>query len=798
MSEIKNFNINETFQMAIQNHREGNIVKAKNLYSRVLELDPNHENANINIGVIFQQLGEFQSAKKCYENVLKNNSKNIRAYTNLGVVFKNLEKIEEAIKCFDKAIEISPDSLEAQTNLGVIFQELEEDEKALKCYEQVIKINPNNISAHNNIGIIFLKLGELQKAKKFFENATKLNPNYLRGYINLGTVHKKLKENNKALNYYKKAVEINPNYSTIQNDLGVIFQELGDYQKAKACYEKAINIDPNFSKAYCNLAVVLKALGENEKVLDNFQKTIELDPDNLIALNGIIEWLISYTITDKKNLKNLCLSLFKKNNVNHNEISFNARLSLIDQEIENKITENINLNSSIFSNKIVTKLIKEELFSLMLQKSIIADKFLEKLLSRIRSEALFQLNKENRKILIENLDFFISLAQQCWLNEYVYIQSEEETTSIKNLKNKLEKNQKIDELELVILGCYIPLNNSEIIKQNLLNYKPKNKLFNDLINLQIKEPLKENELAKSIDALGEITDLTSNRVKKQYEVNPYPRWRFAKENLKFDFFEVLNSVIKPNKIFDNHKFENPNVLIAGCGTGRDPISANIYKNANILGIDLSISSLAYAKRKTEELNYNNISYMHADILDLKKLNKKFDIIQSSGVLHHMNKPIEGLKVLLDILQPHGFLRLGLYSEIARQNVIEARQLIKNLNFKNNIEDIKKFRQFILNDSENKSLQKLTEGLDFYSTSTTRDLLFHVQEHRFTIPEISKILNDLNLEFIGFEISKSSIKTQYSKLYPDDKKNNSLYNWHQFEMSYPDTFFDMYQFWVRKK
>ena len=78
------------------------------------------------------------------------------------------------------------------------------------------------------------------------------------------------------------------------------------------------------------------------------------------------------------------------------------------------------------------------------------------------------------------------------------------------------------------------------------------------------------------------------------------------------------------------------------------------------------------------------------------------------------------------------------------------------------------------------------------------MLFHVQEHRFTIPEITKILNDLNLEFIGFEISKSSIKTQYSKLYPDDKKNISLHNWHKFEMSHPDTFFDMYQFWVRKK
>ena len=105
MDEIKNLNISKTFQMAIQSHKDGNIIKAKSLYIKVLELDPNHENANINIGVIFQQLGEFQNAKKCYEHVLKNNSKNIKAYINLGVVFKNLGKIEEAKKYFEKAIE---------------------------------------------------------------------------------------------------------------------------------------------------------------------------------------------------------------------------------------------------------------------------------------------------------------------------------------------------------------------------------------------------------------------------------------------------------------------------------------------------------------------------------------------------------------------------------------------------------------------------------------------------------------------------------------------------------------------
>ena len=74
-------------------------------------------------------------------------------------------------------------------------------------------------------------------------------------------------------------------------------------------------------------------------------------------------------------------------------------------------------------------------------------------------------------------------------------------------------------------------------------------------------------------------------------------------------------------------------------------------------------------------------------------------------------------------------------------------------------------------------------------------MFHVQEHRFTIPEISKMLKNLNLEFLGF--MNPFIKTKFSKFFLNDKKNISLDNWNQFEISNPDTFSNMYQFWVRK-
>ena len=261
-----------------------------------------------------------------------------------------------------------------------------------------------------------------------------------------------------------------------------------------------------------------------------------------------------------------------------------------------------------------------------------------------------------------------------------------------------------------------------------------------------------------------------------------------------DLFQ-LNNEINPNKVEYSNKFVNPNVLIAGCGTGKHITIAERYLNANILGVDLSLASLAYAKRKTEELGFKNIEFLHADILQLKNLNRKFDVIECVGTLHHMKDPLTGLKVLLDLLEPHGFLKLGLYSEISRQHIVKAREFIKKKKFKNTIKDIRNCRESIANEKDDLLLQKVFHSKDFYSTSMVRDLMFHVQEHRFTLPEISKILKNLNLEFLGF--INPTIKNKFSKFFLNDVKNISLDNWNQFEINNKDTFSNMYQFWIRK-
>ena len=90
---------------------------------------------------------------------------------------------------------------------------------------------------------------------------------------------------------------------------------------------------------------------------------------------------------------------------------------------------------------------------------------------------------------------------------------------------------------------------------------------------------------------------------------------------------------------------------------------------------------------------------------------------------------------------------------------------------------------------------VTSG-DFFSTSGCRDLLFHVQEHRLTLPQIADFLAENGLAFIGFDLDPLTTQ-RFLTRFPDDKSMANLASWEVFERENPGTFSGMYQFWVQK-
>ena len=421
---------------------------------------------------------------------------------------------------------------------------------------------------------------------------------------------------------------------------------------------------------------------------------------------------------------------------------------------------------------------------------------MEKLLSEIRRNICHIISKNEETASKSVLQFVIALGEQCFLNEYVYSITEEENICINKILNRCI-NGELNETNISILSCYYPL--YKLLDQIPLleNFNSSHSSFKGLIELQIREPLKEIELSKKIKKLGKINNDISLKVKSQYEENPYPRWRYGDPSINQKIYstQVINNEISPNFITHNFGDDQLEILIAGCGTGNQILQAQEYKNAQLTAIDLSLASLAYSQRKINELDIKNIELIQMDILEVNLLEKQFDIIQCSGVLHHMYDPIKGLKVLLDILKNNGFLKLGLYSELGRKDVVKAKNYISREQFQPNEVDIRSFREKVIS-GEFGDLTSLTTTSDFYSLSEVRDLCFHVQEHRFTINQLQKILQINELNFLGFLLPKS-YKSLYEQYYPEDQNQTNLQNWAKFEEKHPDTFRGMYQFWVSK-
>ena len=240
------------------------------------------------------------------------------------------------------------------------------------------------------------------------------------------------------------------------------------------------------------------------------------------------------------------------------------------------------------------------------------------------------------------------------------------------------------------------------------------------------------------------------------------------------------------------------ILVAGCGTGTQPIEeARLYSGAKVLAIDLSLASLAYAKRHTIALGIDNIEYAQADILKLGSLDRTFDSIACTGVLHHLGDPLEGWRRLLPLLRPRGYMHLGLYSETARRPIVSAQNYLAARNFRSTLFDIRRARQEIFALPDGSPEEEVTSRQDFYSSSECRDLLLHVQEQRLSLPQIEAFLAEHDLEFLGFLLPFGVLR-RYEQRFPEDRSKTDLALWHQFESENPYTFMNMYEFWVQKR
>jgi len=384
---------------------------------------------------------------------------------------------------------------------------------------------------------------------------------------------------------------------------------------------------------------------------------------------------------------------------------------------------------------------------------------------------------------------------QVFLNEFIYDADNEELQEVSLLIAKvtddLTRKRCPSEWDLLKISLYEDLNSF-----NLDHYRNELGRLKLILKKHIDDGREEKRIANKIKKSKAINNSVSKLVKQQYEENPYPRWESAKFNFQPRDITSIHQKHRTNLEIKNiDRKSEIRLLVAGCGTGQEPIRlAKNIRNVNIDAVDISLRSLSYSKRKAEEMNVQNIRFYHEDILNLSSSSKKYDIIYSSGVLHHMEDPSHGLGVLAKLLEDNGYMHLALYSSLGRRGLKEIQDIIKGLNLEPNLKNIRSIREFLLKKQfKDKSLLHIATFTDFFSTSEFRDLLLHEREHTFSLLEIEKLLEENSLKFCGF----SNVNTlPHAEL--DERALFELKSWDAVEKKNPNLFSNMYQFYCQRK
>ncbi len=740
--------------------------------------------------------GNLDLAEKGYLTFIKNGFLDADIFSNYALICEGKGEIDKAIKLYKRCMSSFPNHIFSKLNLSFLYYKLNKLNKAKELIEEAINLNPNIPNGYCIKGLILKGLNNYHESKKSLEQALKIDENYFDAFINLGLLNKETNNYNDAETAYLKAIEINNKSAIAHLNLGACYKEMLEIDKAIFHTELAIQLNDKLENSYLNLASIYNQKGDYKKSFSLAKKELSINPSSELSYQLISELIKRLELSDLSENENryVISNILSRKDISHRE-HFRTINSLIPKELLEKLSF---CESELNENKEFIFLVKDKELAKALKLLIFCSPLWEKALSNIRKNMLMNYS-DNISVNRDFLNFAICLGSQCFLNEYVYYISEEEKFKLEEIKESIAKNNN-RVYKLAIISCYQSLSSIHNKYINLTNYKSNNKEFNKLLNLQVEEILIEQKISKDIKRIGKVDDLISKEVKNQYELNPYPRWRYnsyAKEN-KVNFISIINSEIYPNTLQPKElKLRNKtlNILIAGCGTGIQILEASRYSNCEITAIDLSNSSISYAKRKVDEYGMQNVNFIEMDLLELKQLNKRFDLIECSGVLHHMKDPTKGLFNLIESLEPKGFLKLGLYSRYARQAILKARALIKGKDIKPNLDEIRNFRNDVLN-GDIKNLTQITNWSDFYSTSMCRDLCFHSQEKCYSLIEIKNMLYTANLEFLGFTLSKD-IKDNYQLINKDMKSILDLSLWDAFEKQYPNSFRGMYQFWTRK-
>lgn len=228
----------ELISFAIDALRAGNVAKARETFSKVLQTDPANALAWDGLGLALRAEKDLDGALDAGLKATQHNPGLAHAWSNLANTRAAMGDDSRALQDYKAAIKLNPEFAEAWASLGLAEARLGLDDDAIASLNEASRLFPRDANAQNTIGNQLFNLNTFENARNCYLNAVRLNPSFANAWNNLGNTCLQLLDLPGAIDAYEGALATEPGHAEAANGYAQALLMSGDFDRGWAAYEK--------------------------------------------------------------------------------------------------------------------------------------------------------------------------------------------------------------------------------------------------------------------------------------------------------------------------------------------------------------------------------------------------------------------------------------------------------------------------------------------------------------------------------------------------------------------------------
>lgn len=288
----------EYFQAAEQEEEAGRSSEAIQLYTRVIELDPENIEARRRLGRLLVRTRRYLDASVFFGQVVEREPNNPDALNDWGAVLVQIGNVKEAITQFEAAIASRPDHPDAHYNLATAYLAIGQVGECREHLQETLRVQPGYTDAHFTLGRTCLVEEKHGDAILQFLHVLNADREYEDVHYFLGRAYLGDGDVRNAVKYFSEAVRRDAYRAEPHYWLGMALAGYGKPRAAAAQFQEAARIAPERAESHYQLALALVELKRWDEAIAHNRLALAIRPDWSEALNNQA-WLLA-TVEDEQ------------------------------------------------------------------------------------------------------------------------------------------------------------------------------------------------------------------------------------------------------------------------------------------------------------------------------------------------------------------------------------------------------------------------------------------------------------------------------------------------------------------